>query len=111
MAAILPNGVVDKLPGVELTGELHDSLAPVLCLHDRRLGCVAALAIEGMLAARSPVVTRITRGVAWRPGDIGPMPNSLYRTLECMPRVFVLVLSATLFVYHIQPTWSPSMQL
>jgi len=63
--SVLIRDVLDKLPVAELEQSLTTFLAPLLeVLPDRRLQRVVPLAVRGILASETPVVTAIARSVA-----------------------------------------------
>ena len=60
MESVLIQQVLDKLPVPELEQSLTSFLAPMLrLLPDRRLQRVVPLAVRGILAGETPVVTAI----------------------------------------------------
>lgn len=62
MFSINEKGVLANLPAAELMTSLHQFMAPVLAqLPEKRLRQVGALAVRGILAAQSPVLTKMAR--------------------------------------------------
>ncbi len=80
MDTILENEVVTNLPVAELEKELEAFLAPVtMQLPEERLRRVGKLAVQGIIAGQSPMVTQMARGVVREGETIWPMAKRLYR--------------------------------
>lgn len=80
MFSINEKGVLANLPAAELMTSLHQFMAPVLAqLPEKRLRQVGALAVRGILAAQSPVLTKMARG--GEPEDVvnWPLAKRFYR--------------------------------
>jgi hypothetical protein len=72
--------MIDKLPVAELSESLDRFLAPVLKqLPEKRLQVVGKLAVQGVLAGQSPLVTQMARGVVREDETIWPMAKRMYR--------------------------------
>ncbi len=87
MESVLIQQLLDKLPTAELEHSLTTFLAPLLDrLPDRRLQRVVPLAVRGILASETPVVTAMAQNVART--DAGPWAAAkrIYRLLD-NPRV------------------------
>ena len=79
MTSILQNDAIDKLPVAELSAALDLFLEPSLMhLPEKRLQVVGKLAVQGILAGQSPMVTRIARGVARERTDAMARLETLY---------------------------------
>ena len=75
--------ILHKLPGAELESSLRRFAAPVLeLLPDSRLREVILLAVQGILAGQSPVITKIAQSVSRLVGDPWPIAKRLYRLLD-----------------------------
>jgi len=71
---------IGNLPVAELTDALSDFLEPaVRHLPEKRLREVAKLAVRGIIAGQSPLVTQMARGVVREDETILPMAKRLYR--------------------------------
>jgi hypothetical protein len=80
MASIHQNGILGKLPVVELATALEQFLEPVWQrLPDQRLHEVACLAVQGILGAQSPQVTCMARSIAREAETVWPVAKRLYR--------------------------------
>lgn len=80
MARILQNDAIDKLPVAELSATLGQFLEPSLIhLPEKRLRQVGKLAVQGILAGQSPVVTQMARGVAREDETVWPTAKRFYR--------------------------------
>lgn len=80
MTSILQNDAIDKLPVAELSATLELFLEPSLMhLPEKRLQVVGKLAVQGILAGQSPMVTRMARGVARGDETVWPTAKRLYR--------------------------------
>jgi hypothetical protein len=87
MDSVLIQSVLDKLPVAALEQSLATFLAPMLeLLPDRRLQRVVPLAVRGILAGESPVVTAMAQSVARTECDPWPAAKRIYRLLD-NPRV------------------------
>jgi hypothetical protein len=99
MESVLIQSVLDKLPVAALEQSLATFLAPMLeLLPDRRLQRVVPLAVRGILAGESPVVTAMAQSVARTECDPWPAAKRIYRLLD-NPRVPPRVLTKGL--YHL----------
>lgn len=80
MGKIAQGDVIAKLPEGELRRELEHFLEPVLDeLPDMRLRRTALRAVEGIMGAKSPVITRMAQAVAGQQGSTRPLAKRLYR--------------------------------
>ena len=80
MDTILENEAVANLPVAELEKELEVFLEPVtMQLPEERLRRVGKLAVQGIIAGQSPMVTQMARGVVREGETIWPMAKRLYR--------------------------------
>jgi hypothetical protein len=80
MNSILQNPIVGNLPGDELTEQLEAFLQPVLAhLPEKRLCDVAQVAVRGIVAAQSPVLTEVARGAPRTAETIWSIAKRLYR--------------------------------
>jgi hypothetical protein len=80
MNTILENEAVANLPVAELEKELETFLEPVrMQLPEERLRRVGKLAVQGIIAGQSPMVTQMARGVVREGETIWPMAKRLYR--------------------------------
>ena len=80
MQIIPQNEIIDNLPGAELIGQLTDFLAPLLIqLPEKRLRDVARLAVQGIIAARSPILTEAARSVPRHKETTWATVKRLYR--------------------------------
>ena len=87
MDSVLIRNLLDKLPVPELDHSLTTFLAPLLhVLPDRRLQRVVPLAVRGILAGETPVVTAMAQSVARTDCDPWPAAKRIYRLLD-NPRV------------------------
>ena len=80
MCSIREKGPLANLPAEELMTSLRKFLAPVLAhLPETRLRAVGVLAVRGILAAQSPVLTGMARG--GQPADAlnWPLAKRFYR--------------------------------
>ena len=99
MESVLIRAVLDKLPVPELDHSLTTFLTPLLeLLPDRRLQRVVPLAVRGILAGETPVVTAIAQSVARTDCDPWPAAKRIYRLLD-NPRVPPRLLTKRL--YHL----------
>lgn len=65
MTTIAVNNVLDQLPVSEVQTSMNKFLAPMMdVLPDKRLGRVVPLAVQGILASASPVVTQMAQSVS-----------------------------------------------
>jgi len=73
---------VGNMPFAELIHAQHQFLSPLLArLLDKRLRKVAVMAIRGILASQSPLVSRIAKGLVREQRCQRPMMRRLYRFL------------------------------
>ncbi len=87
MESVLIREVLDKLPVAELEHSLTTFLSPMLALlPDRRLQRVVPLAVRGILAGESPVITAMAQSVARTESTPWPAAKRIYRLLD-NPRV------------------------
>src|SRR3712207_4516063 len=99
MESVLIGAVLDKLPVPELEQTLTTFLAPVThVVPDRRLQRVVPLAVRGILAGETPVVTAMAQSVARTECDPWPAAKRIYRLLK-NPRVPPRLLTKGL--YHL----------
>ncbi len=99
MDSVLIRDVLDKLPVPELEHSLQTFLAPLTdLLPDRRLQRVVPLAVRGILARESPVITQIAQSVARIDTACWPAAKRIYRFLD-NPRVPPRLLTKGL--YHL----------
>ena len=98
MDSVLIRNVLDKLPVPELEHSLTTFLAPLLhVLPDRRLQRVVPLAVRGILACETPVVTAMAQSVARTDCDPWPAAKRIYRLLD-NPRVPPRLLTKGLYL-------------
>ena len=87
MESVLIRDVLDNLPVPELEQSLTTFLTPMTALvPDRRLQRVVRLAVRGILAGETPVVTAMAQSVARTEADPWPAAKRIYRLLD-NPRV------------------------
>ncbi len=87
MDSLLIRQVLDKLPVPDLEHSLTTFLSPLLALlPDRRLQLVVPLAVRGILAGETPVVTAMAQSVARTEANPWPAAKRIYRLLD-NPRV------------------------
>jgi hypothetical protein len=80
MSSIDEKVLLANLPAAELMQALREFLAPVLRhLPEQRLRAVAVLAVRGVLAAQSPVLTEMARGGQAEDGSSWPLARRFYR--------------------------------
>ena len=80
MSIIPQTAKIDNLPGEKLLRELGVFLEPVLMhLPERRLRDVGRMAVQGIVAARSPVLSEAARGVSHTEETVWPTVKRLYR--------------------------------
>lgn len=80
--SLMEKGLLDKLPTAELKGELKAFLEPMtVLLPEKRLQEVGELAVQGILAAQSPLVTQIAGGLEREEETAWPMARRIYRFL------------------------------
>src|SRR5512137_1988210 len=80
MSSIREKGSLANLPAAELMTSLHEFMTPVFAhLPEQRLRQVSLLAVRGILAAQSPVLTAMARG--GQPADAlnWPLAKRFYR--------------------------------
>ncbi len=111
MDSVLIRDVLDKLPVPELEHSLQTFLAPLTELvPDRRLQRVVPLAVRGILARETPVITQIAQSVARTEAACWPAAKRIYRFLD-NPRVPPQLLTKGLYhlaratVAHAQPPY------
>jgi hypothetical protein len=99
MDSIAITDVLAKLPTSELEQSLTTFLAPLAdLLPDRRLQRVVPLAVRGILAGETPVITAMAQSVARTDCDPWPAAKRIYRLLK-NPRVPPRLLTKGL--YHL----------
>ncbi|MCA1599724.1 MAG: transposase, partial [Chloroflexi bacterium] len=99
MESVLIHDLLDKLPVPELEHSLTAFLTPLLhLLPDRRLQRVVPLAVRGILAGETPVITAMAQSVARTDCAPWPAAKRIYRLLK-NPRVPPRVLTTGL--YHL----------
>jgi len=82
MDSLSEKGLLDKLPVEDLQRSLESFVEPVTALlPEKRLRRVVALTVQGILAAQSPLVTCIARGLARSTASVWPMARRVYRFL------------------------------
>ena len=87
MDSVLIHNVLDNLPVPELEHSLTTFLSPMLdLLPDRRLQRVVPLAVRGIIAGATPVVTAMAQSVNRTDCDPWPAAKRIYRLLD-NPRV------------------------
>jgi hypothetical protein len=80
MNTILHSDAVANLPHQELTAELAAFLEPVTAqLPEKRLQEVSLLAVQGILGAKSPLITQIAKTLVRDAQTIRPFARRLYR--------------------------------
>ncbi len=80
MNTILHSDAVANLPHQELTAELATFLEPVTAqLPEKRLQEVSLLAVQGILGAKSPLITQIAKTLVRDAQTIRPLARRLYR--------------------------------
>jgi hypothetical protein len=80
MEKILQNRAIVNLPVAELTDALNTFLEPVsMHLPEKRLREVGNLAVQGIIGAQSPIVTKVARALIREEETIWPMAKRLYR--------------------------------
>jgi len=83
MHSIPRNALVDKLPGNELHDRLKHFLQPMLVqLPEKRLRDVAQMMVQGILAARSPVLTEAACKVSRTEETNWPTVKRMYRFVK-----------------------------
>jgi hypothetical protein len=101
MERVLIRDMLDKLPVPALEQSLTTFLAPLLeVLPDRRLQRVVPLAVRGILASETPVVTAMAQSVARTDCNPWPAAKRISRLLD-NPRVPPRLLTKGL--YHLKP--------
>jgi len=82
VSRIIKNNALANLPVEELESALREFLQPVLAqLPEQRLREVGVLAVRGILAAQSPVITEIARAGEREDEFTWPLTRRLYRLL------------------------------
>lgn len=111
MESVLIGRVLDKLPIADLEHSLTTFLAPLLdLLPDRRLQRLVPLAVRGILAGATPVITAMAQSVARTDARPWAAAKRLYRWLD-NPRVSPHRLTKGLYhlaratVAHAQPPY------
>lgn len=80
MSTIPQGRAIDNLPVAELRDTLSEFLEPVVRhLPEKRLREVGKLAVQGIIAGQSPLVTQMARGLVREDETIRPMARRLYR--------------------------------
>ena len=80
MYSIPQNPLIDKLPGSELQDQLKCFLQPMLMqLPEKRLRVVAQMMVQGIIAARSPVLTKAASKVSRTEDTNWPTVKRMYR--------------------------------
>jgi hypothetical protein len=111
IAPVLIRAVLDKLPVPELEQSLTSFLAPMLhLLPDRRLQRVVPLAVRGILAGETPVITGMAQSVARSECNPWPAAKRIYPLLQnprVPPRLLIkgLYHRARATVAHAQPDY------
>ncbi len=83
MTTIAVNNVLDQLPVSEVQASLNEFLAPMMeILPDKRLGRVVPLAVQGILASASPVVTQMAQSVSRLESEVWPAAKRIYGLLQ-----------------------------
>jgi hypothetical protein len=83
MTTMAVNDVLEQLPVSEVQASLHEFLAPMMeILPDKRLGRVVPLAVQGILASASPVVTQMAQSVSRRESEVWPAAKRMYGLLH-----------------------------
>jgi hypothetical protein len=83
MDSVVINEVLDNLPTAQLDQSLNDFLAPFTAvLPDERLRRVVLLAVRGIVASESPVVTAMARSVKRTESSTWAAAKRIYRFLE-----------------------------
>jgi hypothetical protein len=82
MMRLTDRAVIGKLPVGELEEALNGFLEPVTSrLPEKRLRRVSELAVQGILAARSPLVTKMAGGIEGEEERVLPVARRVYRFL------------------------------
>lgn len=75
--------LLHKLPLEELQRTLEAYSTPLLSrLPDKRLREAVLLAVQGLLASESPIITKMAQGVSRLQGDTWPIAKRFYRLLD-----------------------------
>lgn len=83
MTTIAVNDVLDQLPVSEVQASMNEFLAPIKeRLPDKRLGRVVPLAVQGILASASPVVTQMAQSVSRLESEVWPAAKRIYGLLH-----------------------------
>jgi hypothetical protein len=82
MVKLADHDLIGKLPIGELKEAVRVFLEPVTTrLPEKRLRRVGELAVQGILAARSPLITKMAGGVEGEEGRVLPVARRVYRFL------------------------------
>jgi len=80
MYSIPQNALIDNLPGADIQEQLASFLAPVLVhLPEKRLRKVAQEAVQGIIAAKSPILTKAASKVSRTEKTVWPTAKRFYR--------------------------------
>jgi hypothetical protein len=83
MDSVAIKGVLDKLPTAELDETLSDFVGPLTeMLPDERLRRVVPLAVRGIVAGETPVITAMAQSVARTESSTWAAAKRIYRFLE-----------------------------
>lgn len=83
MDSVAINKVLDKLPTAELENTLSDFVSPLTeVLPDQRLRRVVPLAVRGIVAGETPVITAMARSVERTKSTTWAAAKRIYRFLE-----------------------------
>ncbi len=83
MSTIAVKEVLEQLPVSEVQASLNKFLAPMMdILPDKRLGRVVPLAVQGILASGSPVVTQMAQAVSRLESEVWPAAKRIYGLLH-----------------------------
>jgi hypothetical protein len=83
MDSVVIDGVLDKLPTAELDETLREFVAPFTeVLPDERLRRVVPLAVRGIVAGQTPVITAMARNVERTESSTWAAAKRIYRFLE-----------------------------
>ena len=83
MMSLASSPLFDKLPIVELKEDLASFLDPITQrLPEKRLRQVCVLLVQGILAAKSPLITAVARSLERTPACAWPLARRCYRLLR-----------------------------